>query len=117
MVLQNEVCTATVDIDENFIMEEDNENYDVVFNPKNFKNNEAYAAVYVIAKTDKIIKIAIICEYKVEFSAALFGTEIDLAVNGDSIRFELKDGALLNYEKDAFKDEFDFSELEKLIDW
>lgn len=116
MVLQNEKCTAVANIDESFVMEADNENYDVVFNPKMLKNNNAYSAVCVTAKTDRTIKIAVICEHEVEFSAVLNETSIYLTINGDAVCFDLKNGELLNYERDAVKDEFDFSELEKLLD-
>lgn len=116
MVLQNEKCTAVVNIDESYVLGEDNANFDVVFNPKEFKNSDGYAAVTVIAKTDKTVKIAVICEYSVEFSAMLNGLELSLTVNNDAMIFDLKNGGLLHYEKDAVKEEFDFSILDKMLE-
>ncbi|MBQ7874756.1 MAG: hypothetical protein IJ306_06310 [Oscillospiraceae bacterium] len=116
MVLQNEKCTAVVEIDESYVLGVDDENHNVVFNPKEFKNSDGYAAVRIIAKTDKTVKIAVICEYQVEFSAVLNGCELNLTVNGDAMIFNLRDGSLLHYEKDAVKEEFDFSLLDKMLE-
>lgn len=116
MVLQNEKCTVVTEIDESYVLGVDDENYNVVFNPREFKNSGGYAAVTVIAKTDKTIRIAVICEYSVEFSAMLSGCELSLTVNGDAMIFDLRDGSLLHYEKDAVKEEFDFSLLDKMLE-
>ena len=117
MILQNSVCTAVVDIDERYVLGIDDENYDIVFNPKNLKSSDSYSAVCINAKTDKKINIAVICEHEVEFSGALIGTELDLSVYKDIIRYELKNGMLIEYANNAIDDNFDFSELDKLIDW
>ena len=116
MVIQNEKCTAVVNIDESYVLGEDDANYDVVFNPAEFKNSDGYAAVTVIAKTDKTVKIAIICEYSIEFSAVLSGCELSLTVNGDAMIFDLGNGSLLHYEKGAVKEEFDFTLLDKILE-
>ena len=115
MVLQNEKCTVVVNIDESYVIGEDDENYDVVFNPREFGKSDGYAAVTVIAKTDKTVKIAVICEYSTEFSAMLNGSELSLTVNSDAMIFDLENGGLLLYEKDAVKEEFDFSVLDEMI--
>lgn len=117
MILRNKKCTAVVDIDEKFVLGADDDNYDIIFNPKNLNERDSYSAVCINSKTNKTIKIAVICEHELEFSAALIGTELNLSINKDIVRFELENGVLIQYENNALNDEFDFSELEKFIDW
>lgn len=115
MVIQNSECTAVIDIDESYVLGEDDKEFDVVFNPRRYKNSDGYSALCITAKTEKTLKIAVICEYSSDFSALLHGKEISITCNRDAMIFDLGNGNLLHYEENTVKDEFDFSEIEKMI--
>ncbi len=117
MVLQNEKCTAVVDIDEKFVLECEDEQYDVIFNPCNVKRNEPHDALRIIAKTKETLNIVIVIRHdkEMEYSALLNGEELIITFEKNAATINLRTGELIRYEKDAFTDEFDFSLLDEIV--
>ena len=117
MVYQNEKATVVFDINEKFVMDSDEKEYDIILNPNNIKRNEPHDAFEIIAKTDKTIKIAIIVRHDKDavFSAMLNGTDFYATYCKDAIAINVATGELISYEKDAVQEEYDFSDLDKMI--
>ncbi len=117
MVLQNEKATVVYNINEKFVMDCDEKEYDIILNPNNIQRNEPHDAFEIIAKTDKTIKIAIVVRHDKDavFGAMLNETDFYATYCKDAAAINVATGELLHYEKDAVKDEFDFSDLDKLL--
>lgn len=117
MVLQSGETTVVFEIDEKYVIGCDEEQYDIILNPANVQRNEPHDALSIIAKTDKTLKIAIIVRHDKDavYSATLYDRELSVTYNGDGLILDVADGKLLHYEKDAVKEEFDFSELDELL--
>ena len=117
MVLQNEKATVVLDIDEKFVLGCDEEEYDIIFNPENIRSNEPHDAMRIIAKGEKAIRIAIVLRHDKDavYSGSLYGEKLNVTFGSDAAEINVLTGEILRYEKDAVKEEFDFSELDKLI--
>ncbi|MBQ2899776.1 MAG: hypothetical protein IJE28_08525 [Oscillospiraceae bacterium] len=117
MVFQNEKATVVLDIDEKFVLGCDEEEYDIIFNPENIRSNEPHDAMRIIAKGEKAIRIAIVLRHDKDavYSGSLYGEKLNVTFGSDAAEINVLTGEILRYEKDAVKEEFDFSELDKLI--
>ena len=117
MVFTYGETTAVFEIDEKFVIGCDDERYDVILNPGNVQRNEPHDALNIIAKTDKTLRIAIVVKHDKDavYSASLYGDELHITYNSDEMTINVRTGELLHYEKDAVKEEFDFSELDNLL--
>lgn len=116
MVYQNKKATVSFDLDEKFVLGCDEENYDIVLNPKNIKINEPHDAISIYAKTKKLLKIAIVVRHNkdVVFSGLLYENNFIVTYDKDALTIDVETGELINYEKDAVQEEYDFSELDEL---
>ena len=117
MVLQSENATVVLEIDEKYVIGCDEEEYDIIFNPENIKRNEPHDAMKIIAKGEKVLKIAIVIRHDKDavYSGSLYGEKLNLTFGSNAATINVLTGEILRYEKDAVKEEFDFSELDKLI--
>lgn len=117
MVLQSGNATVVLETDEKFVIGCDEEEYDIIFNPKNIKRNEPHDAMKIVAKTDKFLKIAIVVKHDKDavYSGSLYGEKLNVTFGSDAAEINVSTGELIRYEKDALKEEFDFSELDKLL--
>ena len=66
---------------------------------------------------DKTLKIAIVVKHDKDavYSGTLYGNEFTAIIGADALTIDVATGELLRYEKDTVKEEFDFSELDKLL--
>ena len=117
MVLQSGNVTVVLETDEKFVIGCDEEEYDVIFNPGNIKRNEPHDAMKIVAKTDKVLKIAIVVKHDKDavYSGSLYGEKLNVTFGNDAAEIKVSTGELIRYEKDALKEEFDLSELDKLL--
>ena len=71
----------------------------------------------IVAKTDKVLKIAIVIKLDkgAVYSGSLYGEKLNVTFGSDAAEINVSTGELIRYEKDALKEEFDFSELDKLL--
>ena len=117
MVLQSGNATVVLETDEKFVIGCDEEEYDIIFNPKNIKRNEPHDAMKIVAKTDKFLKIAIVVKHDKDavYSGSLYGEKLNVTFGSDAAEINVSTGELIRYEKDALKEEFDLSELDKLL--
>ena len=117
MVLQSGNATVVLETDEKFVIGCDEEEYDIIFNPKNIKRNEPHDAMKIVAKTDKFLKIAIVVKHDKDavYSGSLYGEKLNVTFGNDAAEINVSTGELIRYEKDALKEEFDLSELDKLL--
>ena len=116
MVYQNEKATVSFDIDEKFVIGCDEEEYDVIFNPGNIKRNEPHDALSIFARTDKLLKIAVVVRHDPNaiYSGLLNKNEFYLTYNKDAATIDIKTGELIRYAKDEVQEEYDLSELDEL---
>ena len=116
MVYQNEKATVVFEIDKKFVIGCDEEEYDIIFNPGNIQRNEPHDALSIVARTDKLLKIAVIVRHDLNavFSGLLNKNEFFLTYNKDAATIDIKTGELIRYEKDAVLEEYDLSELDEL---
>ncbi|MBR2639057.1 MAG: hypothetical protein IKD39_00655 [Oscillospiraceae bacterium] len=116
MILKSGETTAVVDIDEKFVLGCDENEYDIVFNPKNIKRSEPHDALTIIGKTDKVLKIAIVIRHnpEVSFSGLIHGNRVFVTFENDAAIFDVGTGELIRYAQNDLKDEYDFSFLEEL---
>ena len=117
MVLQSGNATVVLETDEKFVIGCDEEEYDIIFNPGNIKRNEPHDAMRIVAKTDKVLKIAIVIKHDKDavYSGSLYGEKLNVTFGNDAAEINVSTGELIRYEKDALKEEFDLSELDKLL--
>ena len=116
MVLQSGKNTVVLDIDEKFVIGCDEEEYDIILNPNNIQRNEPHDAFTITARTDKILKIAIIIKHNKDavYSGLLHEDELYATIDNDAIIINIATGELKSYEKDTVPEEYDFSELDEL---
>ena len=94
MVLQNEKATVVLDIDEKFVLGCDEEEYDIIFNPENIKRNEPHDAMKIIAKTEKVLKIAIVIRHDKDavYSGSLYGEKLNVTFGSNAAEINVLTG-------------------------
>ena len=117
MILQSEKATVVLETDEKFVIGCDEEEYDIIFNPNNVQRNEPHDAMRIVAKTDKVLKIAVVVRHDKDavYSGSLYGEKLNVTFGKDAATINVSNGEIIYYEKDAVKDEYDFSELDALM--
>ena len=116
MVLQSGEKTVVLDIDEKFVIGCDEEEYDIILNPGNIKRNEPHDAFTITARTDKLLKIAVVIKHNANaiYSGFLHENELYATFDKDAIVINIKTGELIRYAKDEVQEEYDLSELDEL---
>lgn len=116
MVLQSGEKTVVLDIDEKFVIGCDEEKYDIILNPGNIQGNEPHDAFSITARTNKLLKIAVVIKHNANaiYSGLLHENELYATFDKDAIVINVETGELIKYEKEAVLEEYDLSELDEL---
>lgn len=116
MVLQSGEKTVVLEVNEKFVIGCDEEEYDIILNPGNIKRNEPHDAFTITARTDKLLKIAVVIKHNANaiYSGFLHENELYATFDKDAIVINIKTGELIRYAKDEVQEEYDLSELDEL---
>ena len=116
MVLQSGEKTVVLEVNEKFVIGCDEEEYDIILNPGNIKRNEPHDAFTITARTDKLLKIAVVIKHNPNaiYSGFLHENELYATFDKDAIVINIKTGELIRYAKDEVQEEYDLSELDEL---
>lgn len=107
MVLQNDICTVTISIDETYTVDSmDNKPYDLVLNSDGLKSNDIYKVLSIqIDLYQKVISIALIgdyCTYDTD-CAILEGVVLTILQNDTIFQLNVNNGSMILFkELDCF---------------
>ena len=106
-MLQNDVCTVTISIDETYTVDStDNKSYDLVLNPYHLKHSDIYKVFSIqIDLYKKMISIALIGDYHIYDAdcAVLEGTVLTILQNGSVSQLDVNNGSMIRFKEfDSF---------------
>ena len=103
MVLQNDICTVTISIDETYTVDSmDNKPYDLVLNPADLKHNDIYKVFSIqIDLHQKVISIALIGDYYIYDTdcAVLEGVVLTILQNKSISRLNVNNGSMILFKE------------------
>ena len=103
MVLQNDICTVTISIDEIYTIDSmDNQPYDLVLNPEGLKSNDMYKVLSIqIDLYQKVISIALIGDYYTYDTdcAILEGVVLTILQNDAVARLNVNNGSMILFKE------------------